>query len=982
MIIMKKSLFLLCIFVLTAGNAVSQGIYYGRNKVQYTDFNWMVLSTEHFNIYYYPEMKELAERGAFFAEESYKILENKFSHSITNKIPLIFYSSHLHFQQTNITPMFLPEGVGGFFEFFKGRVVIPSDGSTFRFKRIIRHELVHVFMHSKLYWVQKNQGKTSFIQPPLWFTEGLAELWSGDWDSQSEMVVVDQVLEGTLVPVTQFYSINGTYLMYKEAESFLRFIEKKYGEEKILMLMENILRGNTFEDVFRLVIGKDFEPLNDEWVYALKKKYYPLLEKSEIPRMASVQITDEGFNQAPVYYGRGDDEYIYYISNTTGYTNIVCLPLHEDNPKPKTIIKGERSQQFEAIHFLRSKIDINDEGMLTFVTKSGETDVLYIYDVYREKLADEFQFPGIVAISSPVWSNDKKRIAFAGLNMAGRSDIYILNLDDRSLDQQTDDFYEDKDPTWSPDDRSLAFSSSRTLHGEKGGYNLFIKDVQDETVYQITDGLHIDATPVWSHDGEYLAFTSDRHGASNIFLMRMNEIPPSSISAKSSERENITGQHENNPMLLPGIAASPPDLYIPSEIKQITHFTTGAFFPEFTTDSDILFVAYEQYGYQIRLLENAAAIFEETPVLANGIIEPSTTPWEANRIAIINDVNAKPYKKQYSLDIAQGQVTSDPLFGSTGGMQFVISDILGNDQYYLLLYNTAQTKENFFRSFNFSFVRMSLKQRTNINYGLFHYSGRRYNQADFFFKERYYGGFFGARYPISTFQRLEFSTSFGRSEKDKVVDDQDRIALLLGNYISYVKDNSLWGPTGPLDGERFLISIGYTKDIDYDNVNYSTLIVDLRKYFRLSNRSALAVRLMTYRNKGREAHRFYIGGSWDLRGYDIWRIWGQEINFFSTEYRFPFIDNIGVRFPFGGLGFGAIRGALFFDAARIDDFEQQTIVNYALDYPQNLGSIGVGFRINLGGVLVLRLDIGKKLHDNFSKIGGNTFKQFFFGWDF
>ncbi|KPK95529.1 hypothetical protein AMJ80_05075 [bacterium SM23_31] len=277
---------------------------------------------------------------------------------------------------------------------------------------------------------------------------------------------------------------------------------------------------------------------------------------------------------------------------------------------------------------------------------------------------------------------------------------------------------------------------------------------------------------------------------------------------------------------------------------------------------------------------------------------------------------------------------------------------------------------------------MSLKQRTNINYGLFHFSGRRYNQADFFFNERYYGGFFGVRYPISVFQRLEFSTNFGRSEKDKTYDDQDRVALLMGNFISYVKDNSMWGPTGPLDGERFLISVGYTKDINYNNVNYSTIIVDLRKYFRLTDWSALAVRLMTYRNKGREAQRFYIGGSWDLRGYSLWRIWGQEINFFSTEYRFPFIDNIGVRFPFGGLGLGAIRGALFFDAARIDDFEPQSIVNYAQDYPQNLGSIGVGLRFNLGGALVLRLDIGKKLYDDFSKIGGNTFKQFFFGWDF
>ncbi|MGH2567644.1 MAG: hypothetical protein ACRDGA_04845, partial [Bacteroidota bacterium] len=97
--------------------------------MQYTDFEWKVLKTEHFDIYYYPEMTELAQRGAYFAEESYKALEQKFNHNVASRIPLIFYSSHLHFQQTNVTPGFIPEGVGGFFEFLKGRVVIPYDGS-------------------------------------------------------------------------------------------------------------------------------------------------------------------------------------------------------------------------------------------------------------------------------------------------------------------------------------------------------------------------------------------------------------------------------------------------------------------------------------------------------------------------------------------------------------------------------------------------------------------------------------------------------------------------------------------------------------------------------------------------------------------------------------------------------------------------------------------------------------------------------------
>src|ERR1043165_4713773 len=72
--------YLLAVF-LTAGSASAQFFYFGQNKVQYTQFDWQVMKTEHFDIYYYPEMKDLAERGAALAEESYRVLQDRFNHN-------------------------------------------------------------------------------------------------------------------------------------------------------------------------------------------------------------------------------------------------------------------------------------------------------------------------------------------------------------------------------------------------------------------------------------------------------------------------------------------------------------------------------------------------------------------------------------------------------------------------------------------------------------------------------------------------------------------------------------------------------------------------------------------------------------------------------------------------------------------------------------------------------------------------------------
>ena len=44
--------------------AVQAQDYFGRNKVQYKDFKFEVMKTDHFDIYFYPEEKDSAGRVA------------------------------------------------------------------------------------------------------------------------------------------------------------------------------------------------------------------------------------------------------------------------------------------------------------------------------------------------------------------------------------------------------------------------------------------------------------------------------------------------------------------------------------------------------------------------------------------------------------------------------------------------------------------------------------------------------------------------------------------------------------------------------------------------------------------------------------------------------------------------------------------------------------------------------------------------------
>ena len=938
---LKKFLkYFFIVFFITFQIVSAQFYSFGRNKVHYESFDWKIIKTKHFDIYYYDNFEELAEIGANYAEEAYHDLKIKFNGLVTRRIPLIFYNTHIQFEQTNTTPGFIPEGVGGFFEFLKGRVVIPYLGSLEQFRHVIRHELVHVFMSNKLYNIIKNHRVSTDRYPPLWFVEGLAEYWSYHWDTQADMVMRDAVLNGLFVPLSDINRIRGTFLMYKEGQNFLQFVSQTYGEDKILLLMENFWRFKKFKKILEYTLGENLQTIDNKWVYHLKQHYYPLYKNDYPHSINSKKLTDEGFNFSPNYFKKDSTSYIYFIANRTGYTSVYELkykPGAKEIFKPKLLIKGEKSALFESFHLLKPSLTVSSKGDIAFVNKSGGSDVINIYSIIDYKLKNTFRFDNLISLSSPHFSADGNQLVFNAIDRKGFSDLFILNIENGQLNRLTNDYYNDKDPIFGKDDRTVVFSSDRTDGKYKLKYNLFKYDLSTHKINYLT---YVNAnieTPRFSPDYSELFFNCDYDGTFNIWKL-----------IKDADGE-------------------------PRGIKQYSKFLTSVFDFTFVNDSLVITSSFEKFSFQFYEL-NLNSLPDINSVFVPNEFNSAIDKWLAKKLFVKSKREKLKYKRKYSLDYAVGQVITDPIYGTRGGAVLSLSDLMGDDRYQFLIYNTAEVQSEFLRNFNIAISRLNFGKRTNFGYGVFHFSGQRYDirESDQFFFERIFGGFFSLIYPFSSFDRIEATVSLANSDRDVVTKLVGRKAILLSNFISYVHDNSLWGPTGPLDGSRLRVLMGYTTDVKFSNVNYYTFVADYRKYFRLGLRTSLATRTSIFINDGKEARRFIAGGSWDLRGWRRWSIRGEKLWLSSIELRFPLLDRIYVKFPFFGLQFAGIRGALFFDAGGAWDRK----------YTETLGSLGGGLRINLFRVITLRYDIGKKIEKNFTQFQPKLFYQFFFGWDF
>lgn len=287
-------IFLIFLSVFLAESAVAQTASFGKNKIQYNNFDWRVLESDHFHLYYYPEEEELARTALQLAEDYYDLVAARFRHEVARRIPLIIYSSHQDFEQTNVTPAMLPEGVAGFTEFLKGRVAMPFNGSYHDFAHTLHHELVHVFQLSRLEESFRLHYRNNLVGPPLWFTEGMAEAWSEEWDATGDLFLRDLVIHDRLPEIRSLWRLNGTFVLYKVGQDLIFFLEENYGTAVVPEIYDELWRVQSFEEALQNVTGTTVDELSTRWHYNLWQRYFPDVQRYQPLELAARKIATKG----------------------------------------------------------------------------------------------------------------------------------------------------------------------------------------------------------------------------------------------------------------------------------------------------------------------------------------------------------------------------------------------------------------------------------------------------------------------------------------------------------------------------------------------------------------------------------------------------------------------------------------------------------------------------------------------------------------
>lgn len=928
------------LFILLLFGAVAHPQLFGKNKIQYKDFKWKVMKTDHFEVYFYQGGEYLADHVSTLAEYAYETLHADFKIGLSKTVPIIVHNSHNDFEQTNVISELLEESVGGFTEIFKNRVVIPFTGSFRDFERVLIHELTHAFQFDILYGRGPGALITRVyqIQFPLWFAEGMAQFESKEWDTESDMILRDLTISEKLIPIDQLEYQYGSYLVYVEGESILRYIDERYGRKKVFELFHQLKIQRSMGKALKETFGLSITEFDREWQKWVKLRYWPLVGEKEALETYGRSLTDHKrdgsiLNVTPKLSPDGNK--IVYISDRSGYSDLYLISAL-DGTLLKHLVKGERSSGFESIHIHRGGIGWSpDAREVAFVAKSHGKDILYIMNTNTGRLSQKLEFD-LDGVYSPDWSPSGAQICFIGLKN-GASDIYLYDLQRQKLRRLTNDTYDERDPSWDPTGDLIAFASDRGELGCK--YAVFTMKSDGSGITQVSFRSDLVSSPTWSEDGDLIAFVSDLSGISNIYLLDIEE----------------------------------------NSYTQLTDVLSGVTTIHWVGDK-LVFSGFQNVGWDLYIMREPLEL----------VGEMISTEFEYSSEETLNlgagKREVKKYELRFTPDYMLGGISYSTTYGLAGQTQIAISDILGNHQIYLVSDLIQSIEES-----NFFLAYWYLPKRIDYGFAIFQqkYYYLLLNGDTNILSEREYGGACLISYPFDRFRRIDLQLDSYLRERTlyeytfgvwEPYGREKRIVLI--PYLSMVYDNTLFGMTGPIDGLRYNITYGKSIGISSDALSFDVLIGDMRKYWKLTDRYSIATRLSCVSTKGKDAERFWLGGSENLRGYEDYSLSGYYVGFLNIELRHPFIDRFNMAFPLP-IEIRNLRGVLFLDLGAVCDAPSELVLTDRNDSGFKLRDLKLGFGAGIRfpfSFFIIKLDFAK--NTDFQQVSPKTYVHFSLGADF
>lgn len=497
---------------------------FGQNRVQYQDFKWNYYKFDKYEVYFNTGGQELAVYVARSAKKNIQEIEKFFDYTLDDRIQFIVYNKQEDFKQSNIG-LNSEDGsnVGGVTRIVGRKVFLYYENDHIKLDEQIRAGIAEVLINQMMYGgnVRDMVKNSTLLNLPEWYTKGLVSYVAKGWNSDIDNRVRDGIMSGRF---RKFNHLTGEDALFA-GHSIWYYIAEKYSPAVIPNIMYMTKVSRNVESSFLFVLGTNMRVLTIEWQayysdrYSLNDTTRVLPQQpSLIPKPKSTRVYSEA-RISP------SGKYITYVTNEMGQIKLWLQDL--STGKRKRLFKmGQKLDRINDYSYPLVAWHPNGQILSYIYEKKGET-WLVIYDVEtKEKTVKPiFNFIKILDYS---YSPDGKYFVMSAVQN-GQTDIFVYTIGSGGAVPITKDIYDDLNPHFVNNGRSIVFSSNRendTLGKVdpdtkiKTSYDLFVYNWQTRSpvLRRMTNTPGVNELQAQPWDSTHFSYISDQNGVYNRFV--------------------------------------------------------------------------------------------------------------------------------------------------------------------------------------------------------------------------------------------------------------------------------------------------------------------------------------------------------------------------------------------------------------------------------------------------------------------------------
>jgi Tol biopolymer transport system component len=446
---------------------------FGKNRIQYKNFDWEFISTQNFNVYYYKGGKNSAQLTADYAEKELKRITSLIGYFPYSKTTLILYSSVADLRQSNIGLNDDSYQTGGETLFLKNKIEIAFEGSQTEYKKNLSLQVTKLLLNDMMYGGSLREVLQSsyMLRLPEWFLNGAAAYVAEGWNLEMDNYMRDIVTKVKAKKPETLFHRNPQLA----GQAVWNYISERYGYTSIQNILNLTRITRDIEVGIASSLNLPYKKFMRDW-----QAHYAQLNTFNEPGLAALDPKNQLFrkNRKNNIYTQPvlspDGSKLAYVENDRGRYQILVKNINRRG-RTHTIKKGGFRTPDQKIDYKAPLLTWKSNQQLNIIeVKRGLPAVTPYYfnrnnHAFLNNLKTAVFGSGLKGVLSQFnqvlnidYSDDGRMMVMAAVKN-GQSDLFLFTGNARQPVQLTNDRYDDRHVVFLKGQKVIAFSSNRWL---------------------------------------------------------------------------------------------------------------------------------------------------------------------------------------------------------------------------------------------------------------------------------------------------------------------------------------------------------------------------------------------------------------------------------------------------------------------------------------------------------------------------------------